>query len=320
MLGLFREARFDRIILGNLQRFNLFKKIFPLGTGGTNNARYCYSVWMRHLYYYCQNANTKIPQTVAELGPGDSLGIGLTALLTGAKKYVALDVLKFWDNEKNIKIFDEILSLIQRKEPIPDDIEFPNIYPKLIDYSFPDTIINDDSLKESLNVNRIIEIRKELIDPGNPSNSYIKYQIPWYDDKVIQKGSLDFVFSQAVLEHVDDLENAYKAMNLWLTDNGIMSHAIDFRSHGMTKSWNGHWSLTDFEWKITRAGRVYAINRMPLSEHIKMLSINNFNILEKKDTKLENKLKSLYSSVIFQNMSTDDIETGGVYILAQKFM
>ena len=128
------------------------------------------------------------------------------------------------------------------------------------------------------------------------------------------------MFSQAVLEHVDDLENTYKAMNLWLADNGIMSHAIDFRSHGMTKSWNGHWSLTDFEWKITRAGRVYAINRMPLSEHIKMLSINNFNILEKKETKLENKLKSLYSSVIFQNMSTDDIETGGVYILAQKFM
>jgi hypothetical protein len=252
------------------------------------------------------------------LGPGDSLGIGLSAILSGVEDYFALDVLRFWDSNKNIRIFDELLELFRRREDIPGDVEFPNVSPKIKDYAFPEMVLSEAVLKMSLSPSRVERIRKELQSPDDPANTIIKYQIPWYDSKVIEAGSVDLIISQAVLEHVDDLENAYSAMSLWLNDKGLMSHAIDFKCHGMTKSWNGHWCLSAFEWQMVRCGRVYAINRMPLSAHLKLLEKNGFKLLEKNVSKRENNLMRTALFGEFHNMSDDDLQTSGVYILAQK--
>ena len=51
------------------------------GLGGAVSARYCYSVWLRHVVLLAQNGLWKYPKSVAELGPGDSLGVGFCALL-----------------------------------------------------------------------------------------------------------------------------------------------------------------------------------------------------------------------------------------------
>ena len=56
------------------------------GTGGSISASYCYSVWLRHLVTTAGCGLNCNPRTVAELGPGDSLGVGLAALLSGAEK------------------------------------------------------------------------------------------------------------------------------------------------------------------------------------------------------------------------------------------
>lgn len=59
------------------------RRISARGTGGSTDARYCYSVWLRHLVMaHVRGLNTD-PHTLAELGPGDSLGTGLCAVLTG---------------------------------------------------------------------------------------------------------------------------------------------------------------------------------------------------------------------------------------------
>jgi hypothetical protein len=56
---------------------------------------------------------------------------------------------------------------------------------------------------------------------------------------------VDLIVSQAVLEHVDDLENTYDAFAQWLRPGGRMSHEIDFHSRGLTMPWNGHWDDRD---------------------------------------------------------------------------
>ena len=61
-------------------------------TGGTISARYCYSVWLRHLVMASNNKLNTSPKIVAELGPGDSLGIGIASILTGSDSYYAFVV------------------------------------------------------------------------------------------------------------------------------------------------------------------------------------------------------------------------------------
>ena len=48
------------------------------------------------------------------------------------------------------------------------------------------------------------------------------------------------VFYQAVLQHIDDLEETYKKIAQWLKPNGLMSHNIDFKSMGSADNWYGH--------------------------------------------------------------------------------
>ena len=49
----------------------LQRLIHRKGTGGTNSASYCYGVWMKHLVMLWEQGMRTIPDTVAELGPGD---------------------------------------------------------------------------------------------------------------------------------------------------------------------------------------------------------------------------------------------------------
>src|SRR5437016_7019160 len=95
------------------------------GTGGTGSARYCYSIWLRHLVQARLAGVEALPHTVAELGPGDSLGTGLTALLTGADSYQALDVVEHAQAATNLQVFEELIPLLARREPIPGPDEFP---------------------------------------------------------------------------------------------------------------------------------------------------------------------------------------------------
>ena len=57
-------------------------------SAGGSSPRYCYSVWLRHLVLL-SNYDFKVNNSrVGEFGPGDSIGIGLAALLSGAAQYI----------------------------------------------------------------------------------------------------------------------------------------------------------------------------------------------------------------------------------------
>lgn len=305
------------LIKGLIKHLPYIKNILVNRTGGTIESRYCYSVWMRHLRNL-GTVDSKLPCVVAELGPGDSLGIGLAALLSGCKKLYAFDIVKYWDSERNLIIFDELVELFKNRADIPNQSEYPLVEPVLDDYNFPSDLLSENWLKDTLLENRIKLIRKEITDVQNPNNNFIQVQIPWHDAEVLEKNSVDFIYSQAVLQHVEDLENTYAAMNQWLKPSGKMSHTIDFKSMGTTKSWNGHWTYTELEWKIVKGGKSFLINRHPFSYHVDLHHKNGFIILRQLFAKSKNNLAKNKLSKKFSILTDDDLSTSGMYILSQK--
>jgi methyltransferase family protein len=284
------------------------------GSGGTCSSRYCYSVWLRHLVRAHESGLRTSFQSVAELGPGDSIGMGLAAMLSGADRYIALDIKAHADPETNLRIFDELLELFHARAPIPDDVEFPMMQPKLARYDFPRHLLEDGQLGSSLGAARVKEIRSAITGRGAAID--ISYVAPWYDASIVQQDSVEFLFSQAVLEHVDDLDAAYAAMQRSLKPGGFMSHSIDFSSHNVTRSWNGHWTLSDNAWRLVRGGRPYLINRQPLSHHLRLLAQYGFEVVNV-ESRRGVVAKSFRPARRFRELSNDDVSTKGAFVQAR---
>ena len=282
----------------------------PSSTGGTTDSRYCYAAWLRHLILL-HKYKKEIPATVAELGPGDSPGTGIAALLSGCKKYIGLDVFTYGNAAHNVKIFDELVVLFSNRTSLPDD----KALPFLDNYDFPAHILTEEILERSMAAERLATIRKELASPA-PSNIYVNYFVPW---KVtdIKDDTLDFVFSQSVLQYTD-LDLVYSSINKWLKIKGATSHVIDFAALGSSSQWNGHWAYSSLEWKLFGFRRKMLINRSPLSVHKNYLAKYNFNLLniityKKKEGFAKNQLAKE-----FRQFTDDDVETHTAYMLSVK--
>jgi hypothetical protein len=287
------------------------------GTGGTDSARYCYSVWLRHLVLARDNHLNTSPETVAELGPGDSLGICVSALLSGAKRCFALDVVAHANTERNLAIFDGVVTLFESRAAIPDDVEFPGVYPKLKDYSFPSDILTDSRIDTALSPERIQKLRASLANL-DANDSVIRYRAPWFDSSVVEENSVDMIFSQAVLEHVDDLEMVYRTMNQWLKARGYISHQIDLNSHGWAEEWNGHWTYSDFMWKLIRGRDSWLINREPQSTHIRMLTNAGFEIVNCLPVEKVSSIGLNNVAKRFRGMTEQDLTTSGLFVQATR--
>lgn len=290
---------------------------FSKKTGGTDSARYCYSVWLRHLVMANNNGLNSNPKIVAELGPGDSLGIGLAALISGGEKYFALDLVEHANVERNLKIFDELVTLFRSRVAIPGEGEFPRVKPCLNVYDFPVNILDENRMQYALQESRLKLIRDSIMS-FQGSDSLIQYKVPWHDASVLEKGSIDMIYSQAVLEHVDGLRNTYKAMHQWLKPTGYISHEIDFKCHGTDDEWNGHWTYSDFMWKLIRGKKSYLLNREPYSTHIMLLEEEGYRLVNNEKTKLKSNLSNDELSASFKNLSDEDLTTGDAFIQAVK--
>ena len=104
------------------------------------------------------------PATVAELGPGDSLGIGLAALLSGCGRYLALDIVESAAPDRTLAVCDELIDLFCDRAPIPGEDEFPRVKPYLTSYEWPGHLLDDGRLSRALENSRSSE-------SGHPSRN-----------------------------------------------------------------------------------------------------------------------------------------------------
>jgi SAM-dependent methyltransferase len=216
-------------------------------------------------------------------------------------------------------VFDELVALFRDRHPIPGDDEFPLVYPKLSDYAFPHQTLTEPLLQNALSLERLNKIRSVLAGEKAVTGPevVITYAVPWTQRSGVTDGGVDFVFSQAVLEHVEDLPQTYSALYRWLRPGGIMSHTIDFQSHGLTKDWNGHWTLSDKAWAIVKGRRPYLINRHPYSVHKQALLRAGFRLI-REDARRAAPLERKKLALRFRGISEDDLRISGVYLQATQ--
>jgi hypothetical protein len=97
-----------------------------------------------------------------------------------------------------------------------------------------------------------------------------------------------------------------------------MSHTIDFQCHQTASVWNGHWTYSDFVWKLIRGRRPYLINRLPHSRHLALMHGAGFAVINDVKYRLPSTLARGDLAPRFDGMDADDLVTSGAFVQAAK--
>jgi hypothetical protein len=309
-----------RLLLGGLKSYLPIRPSNYKGTGGTTTGQYCYSVWLRHLSLIARHTGLLRPRVLVEIGPGDTIGLGLAALLSGTERYIGLDVLEHASVAANTRVLDELVELYRTRAPIPGDRDFPRLYPKLSSYAFPASLIDEGILIERTSDAYVDQLRS-LLTRLSHGGEQIEYICPWTAPSVAVE-SADLVISQVALESMDsterkqDLRRNLAAMAKWLRPGGVMSHQVDFSCPGGVE-WNHHWSYGDLSWAIVRGKRPYYANRAPLSEYLRLCEEVGCRVVGVERV-LRDGIPRNRMAARFRDLPEEDLHTSAALIIAVK--
>jgi SAM-dependent methyltransferase len=279
---------------------------------------YYYGVWLKHIALLRAHGLDDNPRSVAELGPGDALGLGISALLSGVQRYHALDVVAHADLRENLAAFEAILALLRRRAGRPSK-GWPDFDSLLDARLFPSQSLTEARLDAALEPARVERVRQLLINPGDDAaEPCLRYHAPWFDSAIVEQDSIDLVISQAVLEHVNDVPGTYQALYRWLKPGGVMSHQIDFGAHELTAEFNGYRAISEPVWKLMMGRRPYLINRVPCSEHLRAIEAAGFEIVVAMKHQRPGGVDRARLAPLWQHLSDEDLGCAELLVQARK--
>lgn len=284
---------------------------------GTASADYCYGVWIKHLTLLWQHGMRCMPRSVLELGPGDSIGTGLAALLCGVERYIGVDKVAFASNRANIAVFRELTYLLQRRAPRPVG-GFPPFDAYLDERLFPGHILGEQRLAASLAPSRLARLERAVHALGTSSPDPAIRYFTWERPDEIGDGDIDLVFSHVVINHVDDLEGLYAGCARWVRPGGWMSHQIDFTSLGTTPEWNGHRRYGELAWKVISGRRPYFVNREVLGTHLRIMTRHGFEIVHVIRGLRQGGLTRAQHAPRWRRCSDEDLATQTGFVIARR--
>lgn len=298
-----------RPLVGGLASFipPLFDLLRRSGGGGSHDPAYCHDVWTRHWAALRAAGMTEVPETVLELGPGRSIGVGLAALLSGAERAWALDVETHADIDGNLAVLEALAARLYESRGAPQEGGEP-----------PLTAADAARLTDPARRAAIAEAIRAL--PRAGTSARLRYIAPWSDPDVLPPGSVGLMVSQAVLEHVMEPAALYDAAARWLKPGGWMRHVIDLRSHGTTKAWNGHWALRDPLWRLLVGRRSHLINRLTASDHLALIEAAGLEVVAAKRRE-EDPADGIGRDALaprFRAMAEADLHCSGLKVIARK--
>jgi hypothetical protein len=208
-------------------------------------------------------------------------------------------------------MLDQLAWLVANQVRVPDEKEFPNIRPRLGSCEFPVEITGESAPDTA----RVAELRREI---GRSDSRCVRFVCPWFANDQIEPGTIDLLFSQAVMEHVVDVDGTYEAMSRWMRRGGVASHVIDFTGHYISNVWNGHWRFPQWLWRLAVGRREFALNRKPLSYHLRCVERAGFEIVSSEVEYREDGIGRQALPFPFRDYSDEDLRTSGAYLILRR--
>lgn len=282
-------------------------------------ADYSYSVWIKHLAKLHETAGCGVPEVIAEVGPGDTLGTGVAALLSGATRYIGVDVLPFARTGPTMEVAHGLVPLFATRRPCEGE-GVPRFQHILDKNGFLSSVLTDDLLSRTLDparVEAILEDVSSVVRGVVPKNGFVTYVAP-ITESAIPIASVDFLLSHSVLEHVSDPKESMRMFHKWLKPGAIMSHLFDLRSHGITRAWDGHRAFGERAWSVAVGARPFVINRLPFADLVNIVESSGFRILLALRHQCEPTLSRDQLAKVWQRQSDEELSTDGGFIQAQR--
>jgi SAM-dependent methyltransferase len=193
-------------------------------------------------------------KTILEVGPGDNLGVALKLISLGAQKVICLD--RFRCQRDETKVQAVYRELIERMTPEERGRCLEALLPTQEGYSFRSDRIE---YVPDTEVERSLETLGEEI--------------------------ADIIVSNAVLEHVYDLEETFRNLGLLLRPGGYMYHGVDLRCHNRFESKSELYFLTIPQWLWNLMGsNLGAPNRKRIGSYKHLFEKFNLTLISEEVT------------------------------------
>jgi hypothetical protein len=284
---------------------------------GTGSPAYCYNVWMKHLTLAWAHGMRQMPGTVLELGPGESIGTGVAALLSGARRYIGIDAVAHLRPEANARVFEALVERFRARESGPRT-GWPALDPYLDERGFPSHILDDARLDAALDPARLRAIGDAVSVAGSPSQSSTLRYFTWDSLQNVPAGTADFLFSHVVLNQVEDSDGIYARCAQFLAPGGWMTHQIDLTCLNTAAEWNGHRAYGDLAWKVITGNRPYFVNREPAASHLAKIERHGFEVVEALRGYKDGGIRRDQLAPRWRGMSDEDLKTSTLFVIARR--
>lgn len=219
-------------------------------------------------------------KVILEIGPGNTLLLAIIFIVNGADRIYLVDRFKqIYNDSLNLTLYNQFVKNLRINHPNYDIKDFQSIK------------------------NKIIYCSK------NPIETFNK----------LRKESVDLIFSNAVLEHVSELNLTIKKISILLKQGGYTFHHVDLKDHYHTidKCYLNFLKYSDRIWNF-----IGNTNRIRYSDYIFLFNKYKFKILEIDQHKTKsllkiNEIKSSFNKR-FRNLRENDLSILDFNILAKK--
>lgn len=234
---------YSKLLLARLPvSYSIWRKLKLFRHGEMNKPKKAISTFQHYYNIALRHSNISSGFTVLELGPGDSILSGLVARSIGASKVWLVDASNF--AETDLEACKKTLKLLEQ-------FGYNNL--DLGEETTVDNILTKSNVHYE--TNGILSLKK------------------------IPDSSIDFMWSQVVLEHVfrDEFTELLNQLRRILKPEGLAVHSVDFRDHLGNALNNLRFSEKTWESNLFRNSGFYT-NRIRPKEMINLIEKAKFNV------------------------------------------